>query len=422
VPRRRLTSHADRLKAANELLERTQTAKAELSGQLGEAAHEVWEGALQQRLRREQAEALEARLGFLETEIVAKDERLRGAEHEAAELRASVRKQQQSLAEAEQALQKVRVVEVPAMREDVRREESRAVACEAKLTAVEAQLSAAHLSLAEARQAAIDREQAVAQARSLQLAAELRLADADQRIASEARRAAVAEAEARGAVERHAALQDAHAETRALLRRRDEALAEARQREKTREEVEAPLAQTQLDEAIERSEVLTASLRGREERHTALLETLGSLRRALAEREARVHELTEARCCEFERAPRRLTPAPLLLPSHAALARCSSLAACQHARDGRAHRGTRGGGRCTRGRSGCGGGDAWRGAALRRAARALRRGAGPGNRAQRSGGASGGGAAGGGSAKFFAQGHGGCSAARGGVVRGAVAW
>ena len=51
----------ERLEAAKTLLERTQDASAELSGQLGQAAHEVWEGALQQRLRREQAEALEAR-------------------------------------------------------------------------------------------------------------------------------------------------------------------------------------------------------------------------------------------------------------------------------------------------------------------------------------------------------------------------
>lgn len=288
-----LASRQERLDAANKLLERTQAERADVSGQLSTAAHEVWEGALQQRLRREESEALEARLRFLEAEMASKDERLRGAEGEAQELRAALRKQHGRMAEAEQTLQKVRVIEVPSMREDLRREESRAAAAEAKLIAVEGQLTAASLSLAESRQLAIDREQAVAQARSLQLAAELRLADADQRVASEARAAAVAQAEARGAADRHAALQDAHTETRAALRQVEEQLSDAEQRERTREEIAEPLARKTLDEAKEEAEVLHASLRGKEERHAMLLETLGALRRALAEREAKVHELGE---------------------------------------------------------------------------------------------------------------------------------
>ena len=288
-----LDARDERLRDANRRLENMQDEMAKVSSERSEAAHEVWEGELQQRLRREQAEALETRMRFLQTELATKDERLRTAEREAADLRGSLRSQQAKLAEVEQTLQKVRVIEMPAMREHLRREESRAAASEAKLVAVEGQLSASSLSLAEARQAAIDREQAVAQARSLQLAAELRLADADQRVAAEARRAAAAEAEAHGAVERHAALQDAHAGLRALLRQKEEQLAELRQREMTRAEIQEPLAQKALDEAKEKAAVLTASLKGKEEQHTVLLETLGSLRRAIAEREAKVHELTE---------------------------------------------------------------------------------------------------------------------------------
>ena len=180
----------------------------------------VWEGELQQRLRREQAEALETRMRFLQTELATKDERLRTAEREAADLRGSLRSQQAKLAEVEQTLQKVRVIEMPAMREHLRREESRAAASEAKLVAMEGTTECVkplvgggspsrHRSRASRRAGAL-----------LQLAAELRLADADQRVAAEARRAAAAEAEAHGAVERHAALQDAHAGLRALLRQK----------------------------------------------------------------------------------------------------------------------------------------------------------------------------------------------------------
>lgn len=286
-----LDAKQERLDAATALLERTQADKAAVSGQLSEAAHEVWEGTLQQRLRREQAEALEARLAHLQAESAAKDERMRASESEAVELRGALRKQHARLAECEQTLQKVRVLEVPGLREDVRREESKAAAAEAKLIALEGQLAACKLSLAEARQLGIDREQAVAHARSLQLAAELRLADADQRVAAEARKAALADAEAKGATERHLALQDAHAEVRASLRVREEELAEYRQRERTQREVEEPLAQKARDEALEKADVLEASLRGKEARHGMLLEALASLRRALAEREAKVHEL-----------------------------------------------------------------------------------------------------------------------------------
>ena len=186
-----LDSRQERLDAANAMLERVQADKAAVTGQLSEAAHEVWESALQQRLRRMQSEALEQRLAHLQAECAAKDDRLRAAESEATELRSALRKQHARLAECEQTLQKVRVIEVPSLREDVRREESRAASAEAKLVAIEGQLASATLSLAESRQIAIDREQAVAHARSLQLAAELKLSDADQRVANEARRAAL---------------------------------------------------------------------------------------------------------------------------------------------------------------------------------------------------------------------------------------
>merc|ERR550514_1321086 len=102
----------------------------------------------------------------------------------------------------------------------------------------------------------------------------------------------MAEAEARGALERHSALSDGHAELRAKLRREEE-LVEARQRELAHDEVHEPAKAKQLDEAKEKAVLLTASLRGREERHAMLLETLGALRHSLAERESRVHELTE---------------------------------------------------------------------------------------------------------------------------------
>ena len=126
----------------------------------------------------------------------------------------------------------------------------------------------------------------------MQLAAELKLADTNQRLGTETRKAAVAEAEGRSAVERHAALMDVSAELRATLRRREEALAEMRERERTYEQVTEPLAEQKLQEAKQQASALEASLAGREERHTMLLETLTAMRRALSEREAKVHELT----------------------------------------------------------------------------------------------------------------------------------
>ena len=165
-------SRGERLQALGNLLESAQTDKTALSIQLGDATHEVWEGALQHRLRREQTEGAEARVAFLQSELTAKDERLRAAERDAAALRVSLREQHAAMAETEQTLQKVRVIEVPALRDELRHEQSRATAADAKTASLEAQLASLATSLAEARQAGIDKEHSVAHARSLQLAAE----------------------------------------------------------------------------------------------------------------------------------------------------------------------------------------------------------------------------------------------------------
>ena len=288
-----IESRGERLQALGQLLEASQAERATMSGQLGEATHELWEGAMQQRLRREQAEAVEARLGFLQKETAAKDKRLRTAEAEAGTLRGSMRQQQTVLAEAEQRLQKARVVDGPSLKDELRREQSRRAGAEAKLISIEAQHTALSLGLAEARQAAIDKEQAVVQARSHQLAAELKLADADQRVAAKGRWASVVEAEARATVDRHTTLMDAHSELRATLRKKESALAEAHERERTHAHVSEPLAQQQLHEARQQANALEAAIAGKEERHGTLLQTLTSLRMALTERDARVHQLEE---------------------------------------------------------------------------------------------------------------------------------
>ena len=53
----------------------------------------------------------------------------------------------------------MRVIEAPALREELRQEQSRAAAAEAKVASIEAQVAGLNLSLAEARQALIDKEQ-----------------------------------------------------------------------------------------------------------------------------------------------------------------------------------------------------------------------------------------------------------------------
>ena len=112
-----LDARTERLEAMSKLLETAQSAKVEVAGELTSANHERWESVLQARLRAEQAEALEARVGFLTDELAAKDARLRSSDEEADGLRTTLRRQQASLSQAETALQRARVIELPKLRE-----------------------------------------------------------------------------------------------------------------------------------------------------------------------------------------------------------------------------------------------------------------------------------------------------------------
>ena len=102
---------------------------------------------LQARLKVEQAEAYEARLRYLEEEVSAKQERLRRTNQEAEHAQGMLRKQQSTMAEGEQALQRMRTVELPSLRDELRREASRAAGSDAKLAAVEQQLGATSQAL-----------------------------------------------------------------------------------------------------------------------------------------------------------------------------------------------------------------------------------------------------------------------------------
>jgi len=281
-----------RLLALGKLLEEAQSDNSAKESQLGKATHEVWEGALQQQMWNEETKAAKVRLEILQKELEAKNERLREAEQELSVLRASVSQQQVTVASAERALEKMRKAELDHAHE-LRQMQSRAEQAEATKASLEAQLAQLKASLAEARQASVDKEQAVAHARSQQLAAELRAADAEQRRDTEGRRAAVAEAEVHVAVDRYARLKDVCSDLRARLEQRESALADAYGADETRRNVSEPLAMQQLEEAKDQAKALEQSLAGRDERHKMLLDTLTALRRVLAERENRVRELTE---------------------------------------------------------------------------------------------------------------------------------
>ncbi len=281
-----------RLVALGKLLEEAQSDSTAKESQLGRATHEVWEGALQQQMWNEETKAVKARLEFLQKELDAKNGRLRDAEQDLSTLRASVSQQQVMVASAERTLEKMRKAELDHAHA-LRQVQSRAEQAEAAKASLDSQLAQLKASLAEARQASVDKEQAVAHARSQQLAAELRAADAEQRRDTEGRRAAVAEAEVHVAVDRYARLKDVCADLRARLEQRDQALAEVQGQEETRRNVTEPLAQQQLEDAKDQAKALEQSLAGRDERQKMLLETLTALRRVLAERENRVRELNE---------------------------------------------------------------------------------------------------------------------------------
>ena len=92
---------------------------------------------------------MEARLRFLQDEAAAKQERLGQAAQEGEHAQAMLRRQQATMAEGEQTLQRMRTVELPALRDELRREAARAAAAEAKLGAVEQQLGATSQALRE---------------------------------------------------------------------------------------------------------------------------------------------------------------------------------------------------------------------------------------------------------------------------------
>lgn len=75
-----LSARASRIAALSEMLEHTQADKQAAAEQLVGASREAWEVELQQRLLKEQAEAVEHRLTFVQGELEAKSERLRRAE------------------------------------------------------------------------------------------------------------------------------------------------------------------------------------------------------------------------------------------------------------------------------------------------------------------------------------------------------
>ena len=287
-----IVSLEKRLVALGKLLEEAQSDNSAKESLLGRATHEVWEGALQQQMWNEETKAAKVRLEILQKERDAKDERLREAEQDLSTLRASVSQQQVTVASAERALEKMRKAELDHAHE-LRQMQSRAEQAEATKASLEAQIAQLKASLAEARQASVDKEQAVAHARSQQLAAELRAVDAEQRRDTEGRRAAVAEAEVHVAVDRYARLKDVCSDLRARLDQRESALADAYGADETRRNVTEPLAMQQLEEAKDQAKALEQSLAGRDERHKMLLDTLTALRRVLAERENRVRELTE---------------------------------------------------------------------------------------------------------------------------------
>ena len=188
-----------------------------------------------------------------------------------------LRKQQATMAEGEQALQRMRTVELPSLRDELRREASRAASSDAKLAAVEQQLGATSQALREAREAGIAKEQAVAVAKSGQLAKELELAEKEQLLAAEGRRAGVAEAEARAALERQAGLMDALAEAQAELRRKEALLHAAAERERTEVEVTQQAQLRKLAEAEEAARVSAAEAAGGEARHKLAVESVKAL-------------------------------------------------------------------------------------------------------------------------------------------------
>ena len=121
-----LQAREERLEAMGRLLEQSRGAGEEASSQLQDASQERWELQLQARLKSEQAEAYEARLRYLQDEVGTKQERLRRVTQEAEHAQAMLRKQQATMAEGEQALQRMRTVELPSLRDELRREASRA--------------------------------------------------------------------------------------------------------------------------------------------------------------------------------------------------------------------------------------------------------------------------------------------------------
>tara|TARA_B100000795_G_scaffold9164_1_gene6498 strand:+ start:226 stop:1554 length:1329 start_codon:yes stop_codon:yes gene_type:complete len=126
----------------------------------------------------------------------------------------------------------------------------------------------------------------VAVAKSGQLAKELELAEKEQMLAAEGRRAGVAEAEARGALERQAGLMDALAEVQAELRRKEAVLHAAAERERTEVEVTQQGQLRKLAAAEEAAKVSAAEAAGGEARHALAVESVKALRHLLGEREA----------------------------------------------------------------------------------------------------------------------------------------
>ena len=126
----------------------------------------------------------------------------------------------------------------------------------------------------------------MAVAKSGQLAKELELAEKEQMLAAEGRRAGVAEAEARGALERQAGLMDALAEVQAELRRKEAVLHAAAERERTEVEVTQQGQLRKLAAAEEAAKVSAAEAAGGEARHALAVESVKALRHLLGEREA----------------------------------------------------------------------------------------------------------------------------------------
>ena len=137
-----LAARAAQIGSMSTLLKQVQADKQAAASQLVGASREAWEQELEARLQGEQLEALEHRHSFLQGELEARGERLRRAEEELLQVRQSMRAQQVVLAETEHNVTRVRTIELPALKDELRREQSHAASADARLAVTAARSNA----------------------------------------------------------------------------------------------------------------------------------------------------------------------------------------------------------------------------------------------------------------------------------------